>query len=123
MAFSFATAQVIAVLFTSGGAVHIAAEDAPSPHHFYLANSDIGAAAMADKLVPLRNMAKEPLFCVGVAPGARLEGVLAEEFLSAPVRRFLLAQPMYQSFASAAGLDPNDGQTLLLACRKQFPRG
>lgn len=123
MAFSFATAQIIAVLFTSGGAVHVAPEDAPSPHHFYLENSDGGASTMAAKLVPLRDMAKEPLFCIGVAPGAKLEGVLAEELMSAPVRRFLLAQPMYHSFANAAGLDPNHGQTLLLACRKQFPSG
>jgi hypothetical protein len=123
MAFSFATAQVIAVLFTSGGAVHVAAEDASPPHHFYLENSNGGASAMAEKLVPLRDMAKEPFFCIGVAPGAKLEGVLAEELMSAPVRRLLLAQPMYHSFASAEGLDPEHGQTLLLACRKQFPRG
>jgi len=123
MAFSFATAQVIAVLFTAGGSVHVAVENAPPPHHFYLENSDSGAAALAAELVPLRDMSKEPIFCIGVAPGAKLEGVLAEELLSAPVRRFLLAQPMYQSFAHAAGMDPNLGQTLILACRKQFARG
>lgn len=122
MAFSFATAQIIAVLFTAGGAVHIAAEDSPAPNGFYLENSDAGAAAMAEKLVPLRDMKREPLFCIGVSPGAKLEGVLAEALMAAPFRRFLLAQPMFHSFASAEQLDPNQGQTLLLACRKQFPR-
>jgi len=122
MAFSFATAQIIAVLFTAGGAVHIAAEDSPAPYGFYLENSGAGASAMAEKLVPLRDMKREQLFCIGIAPGAKLEGVLAEALMAAPFRRFLLAQPMFHSFASAEQLDPNQGQTLLLACRKQFPR-
>jgi hypothetical protein len=122
MAFSFATAQVIAVLFTAGGTIHIAAEDAPAPNHFYLGNSDAGAAEMATKLVPLRDMAKEPFFCIGVAPGAKLEGTMAEELTTAPIRRFILAQAMYQAFASAEGLDESHAQTLLRACRKQFRR-
>ena len=122
MTFSFATAQIIAVLFTAGGAVHIAAEDSPAPHGFHLENSDAGASTMAEKLVPLRDMKREPLFCIGIAPGAKLEGVLAEQLMSTPVRRFILAQPMFHSFANAEQLDPNQGQTLLLACRKQFSR-
>ena len=77
---------------------------------------------MTEKLVPLRDMAKEPFLCIGIAPGAKLEGVLAEELMAAPIRRFLLAQPMYQLFADSEGLDPSHAQTLLRACRKQFPK-
>jgi hypothetical protein len=77
---------------------------------------------MATKLVPLRDMAKEPFFCIGVAPGAKLEGTMAEELTTAPIRRFILAQAMYQAFASAEGLDESHAQTLLRACRKQFRR-
>jgi hypothetical protein len=122
MAFSFASAQVIALLFTTGGVVHVAVEDSAPPHRFELENSDAGATSLAGKLAPLRDMKREPFFCIGVAPGAKFNGVLAEEMMSAPIRRFVLAQPMYQLFAKTEGLNPNDEQTLLLACRKQFPK-
>ena len=122
MAFSFASAQVIALLFTTGGAVHVAVEDSGPPHRFELENLNAGTTSLAGKLAPLRDMRREPFFCIGVAPSAKLEGVLAEELMSAPIRRFVLAQPMYQLFAKTEGLNPNDEQTLLLACRKQFRR-
>lgn len=122
MAFSFASAQIIALLFTVGGTVNVAVEDSAPPHRFELENSVAGATSLAGKLAPLRDMKKEPFFCIGVAPGSKLDGVLAEELMSAPIRRFVYAQPMYQLFAKAEGLNPDDEGTLLLACRKQFPK-
>lgn len=116
------SSQVIAFLFRAGGVLDVAVEDSPAPHHFVLENSDEGAHALAEKLVPLRDMARPPFFCVGVAPGASLAGVIAEELMSAPVPRFLLAQPMYLAFASRMSLSPDKGQTLLLAYRDQFPK-
>jgi hypothetical protein len=122
MAFSFVTAQVIALLFTTGSIVQVAVEDSAPPHRFELENSDTGVTSLAEKLAPFRDMKREPFFCIGVAPGAKFDGVLAKEMMSAPIRRFVLAQPMYQLFAKTEGLNPNDEQTLLLACRRQFPK-
>lgn len=100
----------------------VAVEDAPAPHHFLLENSDEGAQTLAEKLVPLRDMARPPFFCIGVAPGASLAGVIAEELMSAPIPRFILAQPIYVAFANRARLRADEGQTLLLAYRNQFPK-
>lgn len=102
--------------------MHVAVEDSAPPYRFDLENSDVGATSLAGKLAPLRDIKREPFFCIGVAPGAKFDGVLAEEMISAPIRRFVLAQPTYQLFAKTEGLNPNDVQTLLLACRKQFPK-
>ena len=101
----------------------VAVEDSPAPHHFLLANSVEGAQALAERLVPLRDMDRPPFFCIGIAPRASLAGVIAEEFMSAPVPRFILAQPMYVAFANRESLRPDEGQTLLLAYRDQFPKG
>lgn len=122
MTFNFATAQVIAFLFAGGGVVTVSVEDSPPPHGFRLENSDSGAAALVEQLVPLRDMTREPLFCIGMAPNANMEGVLAEELLSAPVRRFLIAQERYEAFAKRNELDPTEAGTLLRACRDQFPK-
>ncbi len=121
MAFNFATAQIIAFLFAGGG-VAVSVEDSPPPHGFQLENSESGAAALVRHLVPLRDMTREPLFCIGMAPGTNIEGVLAEELLSAPVRRFLMAQERYEAFAKRDVLDPTEAQTLVRACRDQFSK-
>lgn len=67
-------------------------------------------------------MSREPLFCIGTASQANMEGVLSEELLSAPIRRFLMAQGMYEAFAKRNSLDPTEAQTLLRAFRDLFPK-
>lgn len=120
MTFNFSSAQVIAFLFATGGVVSVFVEDSPSPHGFWIENSESGAAGLMERLIPLRDMTREPLLCIGAAPGASVEGVLAKELLSAPVRRFLVAQGKYEIFAKQEDFNPDDAQTLLRACRDLF---
>ncbi len=122
MASVFATMQVIAFLFTTGGTVAVSAEDVPSGVGFIVANSEDGAHQLFAKLGALMDRKRTQLLCVGIAPGAKLEGPIAEEMLNMPVRRFMLAQPKYQLIAKAKNLDPSAVETVILACRDMFPK-
>lgn len=122
MASVFATMQVVAFLFTTGGTVAVSAEDVPSGVGFVVANSEDGVSQLATKLGALVDRTRSQLLCVGVAPGAKLEGAIAEELTNMPVRRFLLAQPKLELIAKTKNLDPNAVETVILACRDMFPK-
>lgn len=121
MASVFETLQFFSFLFKANGIVHVVAEGIPPGRALYLKNSEEGISEIEANLGALVDRQKEPLFCIGIAPGAELEGVLAEQLLDAPVRRWLMARPLYELFAKEQNLDPQDSQTLLLACRRYFP--
>jgi hypothetical protein len=116
------TPQAIAFLFKAGNALDVAVESSPAPHGFSLENSERGAEQLAEKLVPLRDMTRAPCFCVGVAPGAKFEGVLAEELTSAPVPIYMMAQEVLADFTRRNGLSAENAQSLLLAYREQLPK-
>ena len=116
------TPQAIVFLFKAGNTLDVAVENSPAPHGFSLENSERGAEQLAEKLVPLRDMTRAPCFCVGVAPGANFEGVLAEELTSAPVPIFMVAREVLAEFAKRNGLSAENAQSLLLAYREQLPK-
>jgi len=122
MAFSLASAQFIALLITVSGAANVVVEDSPPPHGFVLENSEAGIEALVPALTPLRDMQRQPFMCIGLAPGASLEGELAQVLLTAPVRKFIVASAQHQAIAEKEGLDEATADILLRACRATFPK-
>ena len=118
----FSDCQVVAFLFKRNGVVDVAVENPPRIDCFELANSDSGASTLESKLVPLRNMAEPPFFCICTAPDAHFGGMLFEELQAAPIRRLLLAQPKLVSFAARHDASADSAETLLRAYREQFPK-
>jgi hypothetical protein len=122
MASVFATLQVVAFLFTANNTVAVSAEDVPPERAFVVPNSEEGVFDLGAQLGGLLDRSRSQLLCVGVAPGARLEGPIAEELTHMPVRRFLLAQSKLYLFAKSENLDPYGVESVILACRDMYPK-
>jgi hypothetical protein len=114
-------AQVTAFLFSADGMVRVAVEDAQAA--IALENSDAGAAEFAAQLTPHIDRSRPPFFCLGTDQDANLSGVLFEELLSAPIPRFIIAQPLYLLRAKALQLRSSEPTTLLKVYRELFPVG
>ncbi len=122
MASIFASLQVIAFLFTPNNTVSVGAEDVPSDRSFAVANSSEGVSELAAKLGSLVDCDRKQMLCVVVAPGAKMEGAVAEQLTEMPVRRFLLSQTQFLFVAKKKNLDPLDVNTVIEACRDLFPK-